>query len=98
MKLYRGDSYLFKVKGNRNFELGDVVRVGIKKDIDSEYLFEPQVIEIYEELEELNIEIPYSDTSLLNPGKYLLEIELTFSGRRFTIIQQKITVKGDVIV
>lgn len=99
MKEFRGDTIAFTISGNRTFEKGDKVRVGIKETkTDEEYAVPLKKIDINENQDSLDIVFDYSETETLKPGKYKIEVELTTnSGIRETIIQKDLTIESDVV-
>ena len=99
MKELRGDTITFAVEGDRTFEKGDIVRVGIKENIEAdEYAIPLKIIEIDGTKEVLDIDIEYTEAEKLKSGKYKIEVELTTkSGIRKTIIQKDLTIESDVV-
>ena len=99
MKEFRGDTIAFTLSGNRTFEKGDVVRVGIKENsYADEYAIPLKTVDVEEDKESLDIVFNYSETETLKPGKYTIEVELTTnSGIRETIMQKDLIIESDVV-
>lgn len=99
MKEFRGDTIAFTLSGNRTFEKGDKVRVGIKQNIETdEYAIPIKTIDVEEDKESLDIVFGYEEAETLKPGKYKIEVELTTnSGIRETIMQKDLTIESDVV-
>lgn len=82
MNIFRGDTFLkdWKVKTSNGedyiFQKGDIIRYCLYKDVDKPI----QKKEIIIEEEQQSVEIFYSheETSKLQIGNYVLEIELTY--------------------
>ena len=99
MKEFRGDTIAFTLSGNRTFEKGDKVRVGIKQNTETdEYAIPLKTIDVKENKEFLDIVFGYEEAETLKPGKYKIEVELTTnSGIRETIMQKDLTIESDVV-
>lgn len=103
MNKYRGDTFIFPFllhdeSGNaQEFQIGDIVRFGMKENIyTSEYALYREV-EITEATQELQFTFTPEETRKLEKRDYIVELELTRNGQVDTIYQEKIEVKGVVI-
>ncbi len=100
---YRGDTFIFCFKlqddngKDINFEVNDVVKFGMKKNIHTKEYSLYKEIDVKEETSEIKIEFSPEETQPLNITSYLIELELTREGYTNTIFQQEILIKGDVV-
>lgn len=103
MNKFRGDTFIFPFllkdeSGNaQEFQIGDIVRFGMKENIyTSEYALYRE-IKITEATQELQLTFTPEETQKLEKGDYIVELELERNGQVDTIYQEKIGVKGVVI-
>lgn len=97
-KTFYKDTFSFDLEGNRKFQPGDKVIVGIAKSTYSDEDVIPlKIINITEEQESLNITYTPEEMKPVEPGDYILEVKLIYSGIVETIIQEKIEIERVVI-
>lgn len=106
MELYRGDSLPISVSSKYKngeqyiFKVGDVLKLGIKRKLNSDtydYFIEKT---IESSTTQLDFNIPPEATKeLIGGAKYILEAELTYNNGVdvATLFQEELYVKGDVI-
>lgn len=100
---FRGDTFIFPFTFENengesiNFEVGDILRCGIKSNIYSNNYILIHLIEMGEERGEVTFEFSANETKDVKLGKCLLELELTRGGKVSTIYQEEIEIKGDVV-
>lgn len=98
MELFRGDTFLKQIgTTNYTFRVGDKLHIAImKNEYSKEYLYEG-VIELTEEKDFVDLEIPASKTKEFPVGDLLLEVELTTVDEIVQTNQYKINVRMDGI-
>lgn len=102
MEKYRGDTFIFdlfitKEEVSQKFLTGDIVRVGVKKDLyQTEYDLYRE-IQVDEDTDSIEINFSKDETEKLRIGEYQIEIELTRAGIVETIYRNSLKVLGDVI-
>lgn len=103
MNKYRGDTFIFPFtlrdeSGNaQSFQVGDIVRFGMKENIYiSEYALYRE-IQITEATQELQLTFTPDETRKLEKRDYIVELELERNGQVDTIYQEELKVKGVVI-
>lgn len=103
MNKYRGDTFIFPFllkdeSGNaQEFQVGDIVRFGMKENIyTSEYALYRE-IQITEATQELQLTFTPDETRKLEKRDYIVELELERNGQVDTIYQEELKVKGVVI-
>lgn len=104
MQIYRGDTFKFDFTANLEdetpyvFQPGDILKIGIKERITNPKCAVLKTITIEEPKENVHIEFPHEETKHWCEGDKILEVELTDTqGNVYTLTQEKLTVKGDVI-
>lgn len=100
---YRGDTFIFPFElqdedeNKLQFETGNKVILGVKKNIsDKEYALYQEIV-IDENLDEIQIKFQPEETKKLDICKYIVELQLEHNNLTDTIYQDFIVVKGDVI-
>ena len=102
MGKYRGDTFIFdlfitKEEVSQKFLTGDIVRVGVKKDLyQTEYDLYRE-IQVDEDTDSIEINFSKDETEKLRIGEYQIEIELTRAGIVETIYRNSLKILGDVI-
>ena len=97
-KTFYKDTFSFDLEGDRKFQPGDKVIVGIAKSTYSDEDVIPlKIINITEEQESLNITYTPEEMTPVEPGDYILEVKLIYSSIVETIVQEKIEIKRVVI-
>lgn len=102
MEKYRGDTFIFdlfitKEEVSQKFLTGDIVRVGVKKDLyQTEYDLYRE-IQVDEDTDSIEINFSKDETEKLRIGEYQIEIELTRAGIVETIYRNSLKILGDVI-
>ena len=102
MEKYRGDTYTFKVtleqdNQEQQFQVGDIVRFGMKKNTaNTDYALYKEII--VDTLAD-SIEFVFSseETQKLDVQVYQVEIELTRNGNVETVYRDSLKVLGDVV-
>ena len=104
MQVYRGDTFKFDFTAEAEdgslyeFQIGDIVKVGIKNKKTNTKCALFQKIEITEATDTLHIVFSHQEMKKCCEGDKLIEIELTkANGEVSTLLQDKLTVVGDVI-
>ena len=104
METYRGDTFKFDFTANLGddtpyvFQPGDILKIGIKEKITNSKCAVLKTMQIEEPKIEVNIVFPHEETKHWCEGDKILEVELTDTqGNVYTLTQEKLTVKGDVI-
>ena len=95
--IYRGDTFCKQISAlGYKFQPNDILRIAILSDTITGNKLYSDEINIAEEKDSIIIEIPSEKTSMIQPGIYVLEFELTYSG--VTKTQQfELIVKADGI-
>lgn len=104
MEFYRGDDFsfdfgtTFENKEDYVFQVGDIIKVGVKtRETQSRYELYKE-IKITEATDTITISFTNKETKRVSAGDKLIEIELTqANGTVRTLFQDKLTVKGDVV-
>ena len=103
-KYYTGDTFVFPFgfqnenKEPIDFEVGDILRFGMKESIYRKQYSLYKEIKITENTSEIQITFLPEETQQLFPNKkYIIELELTRGEFVDTIYQDEILVKGDVV-
>ena len=96
--LFRGDTFLKVLRPNDyKFQVNDKIHIAVMvNEYSKDYLFE-EVIEIKQEQETIDIEIPASKTSTFEVGTLLLEIEITYGEGIVKTQQYELEVREDGI-
>lgn len=103
MNKYRGDTFIFPFSlkdesGNaQEFQIGDIVRFGMKENIYIKEYALYREIQLIEATQELQFTFTPEETQKLEKSKYIVELELTRNGQVDTIFQEELNVKGVVI-
>lgn len=104
MDIFRGDTFKFDFTASLEdgtlykFQPGDTLKVGIKERLTNPKCGVLKTIDIEEEAETIKIVFTHEETKKWCEGNKILEVELTDTqGNVYTLSQEKITVKGDVI-
>ena len=104
MKIFRGDTLRFDFTSTLEdgtlyeFEIGDIVKVGIKNKKTNSKCALFRRIDIKEPTDTLHIEFTHEEMKKCCEGDKLLEVELTrANGDVITLYQEKITIVGDII-
>lgn len=104
MDIFRGDTFKFDFTANLEddtpyiFQPGDILKIGIKEKITNPKCAALKTIRIEEVKETVNIIFSHEETKHWCEGDKILEVELTDTqGNVYTLTQEKLTVKGDVI-
>ena len=104
MEIYRGDTFKFDFTAVLEdgslyeFQVGDIVKVGIKNKITNPKCGMLKVINIEEATDTLQVTFSHEEMKKTCLGDKLLEVELTRNnGDVITLYQDKITIVGDVI-
>ena len=104
MNFFRGDTLKFDFTAETEdgslytFEVGDIVKVGIKDKLTNTNYVLFKKINIEEETDTLHINFSHEEMKKCCEGDKLLEIELTkTNGDVITLCQEKITIVGDII-
>ena len=104
MKIYRGDTFKFDFNATLEdgtpyiFQVGDILRVGIKAKLTNPRCVLIKEIKIEEETDSVHVIFPSNETKKFCLGDKLIEVELTDTlGNVTTLSQEKLTVIGDVI-
>ena len=104
MEVYRGDTFRFNLAAGLEdgsiyeFQQGDILKIGVKETLSkSRYLLFKQ-INIEEPVTNIRVEFTPNEMKGCSLGDNILEVELTDTqGNVYTISQEKLTIKGDVI-
>lgn len=97
-KQYYKDTFSFNLAGDREFQIGDKVLIGIAKNTyTTDKIIPVKVINISETQPELNVTFTPEEMQPVKPGNYFLEVKLVYSDIVETIIQEEIVIKGVVI-
>ena len=96
--LFRGDTFLKALRPNDyKFQVNDKIHIAVMvNEYSKDYLFE-EVIEIKQEQETIDIEIPASKTSTFEVGTLLLEVEITYGDGIVKTQQYELEVREDGI-
>jgi hypothetical protein len=104
MNIFRGDTFKFDFTSALEdgtlykFEVGDIIKVGIKNKKTNSKCALFRKIEIEEPTDTLHIEFTHKEMKKCCEGDKLLEVELTrTNGDVITLYHEKITIVGDVI-
>ena len=98
IEIYRGDTFSRTVKPkNFTFETGDKIRIGAKNLLtDKQAVFE--VIHTFEETAtEYTFTFSAETMAKIAPKSYIFEIEITKNNNVQTVLQDELTIKGDVL-
>lgn len=97
---YRGDTFIFPFgfeDENLQFEVGDVLKVGVKKACDCKGHILYKEITVNEATEEIQVRFEASETKNIAPGEYEIEAELTKNNIVETCYRSKLKVIGDIV-
>ena len=104
MNIYRGDTFKFNFTAKLEdetpykFQPGDLIKVGIKARLTNPRCAVLKPIIIEEEKDSVQVVFSHDETKKWCEGDKILEVELTDTqGNVYTILQEKITIVGDVI-
>lgn len=97
-----GDTYIFNVSLEENgqaqkFQVGDLVRFGMKKNTSHADYALYKEITIDEETDSIEFVFSSEETQKLDVQVYQVEIELTRSGIVETVYRDRLNVLGDVV-
>lgn len=96
----RGDTFIFPFSFKDTslfFEVGDLIRFGAKKACDCEEYILYKEIPIEEKTPEIQIIFEPEETRKIQPGDYIVELELTKNNIVETPYEDKLIVKGDIV-
>lgn len=97
---YRGDTFIFPFSfedESIQFEVGDIVKFGIKEACDCEKCILHKEITVTENTKELKVVFEAEETKGVNPGEYITELELTKKGIVETCYRDNLKVIGDIV-
>lgn len=104
IKVFRGDTFKFNFNSALEdgtpykFQPGDLIKVGIKTRLSNPRCAVLKTITIEEETDLIKVIFPHEETKKWCEGDKILEVELTDTqGNVYTVLQEKMTIVGDVI-
>ena len=106
MEFYRGNDFYFDIGAELEedgsvfeFNVGDIIKVGIKDKLSNTNYVLFKEIEVTEKTDTISIHFTNEETKKFSEGDKILEVELTekLNGAVSTIYQDKLTIKGEVI-
>lgn len=84
-----GENYVFKVE--------DILKCGIKKNSSSADYYALKVVTIAEASDIVHFEFTHEEMKDVGIGSAIIEVELNTSGKVYTIYQEEILIKGDIV-
>lgn len=99
MEEFRGDTLSYILEGDRPFKEGDIVRIGIKKQVtDTQYILPLKEYRVSEDMDSFEFRFTNEESMKLRAGDYVLEVKLSLvTGEIETIIQEKLKINEIVI-
>lgn len=103
-EIFRGDTLEFDFSAvdketgeNYVFKIEDILKCGIKKNSSSADYYALKEITISEETDIVHFEFTHEEMKDIGTGDAVIEVELTTDGKVYTIYQEDILIKGDIV-